>query len=243
MNKIFISENNCNQSNMTYLYNSMSESIVDCKAQVDLDIDDKRVNVTYSVDEKYHDFLKQRLEEKIAEIIAISYKYYYFKNNIKTSGLSDDEFEFLLASLISADFEDDKRFIKNKLKRISIYTIDGFFNFRLNALKNKWSEIAGYIPSYFNCEQLKDFISFLINDNNKGRKVFVDGENVYDKFYNKLDRSSLLQNNFSKGKLITELILSGCDQIELRSKVGEYEEKYLKEFYSGRVIFAKNYFS
>jgi hypothetical protein len=221
----------------------MSESIIDCKAKVDMDIDDKRVNVTYNVDEKFHDFLKLRLEDKIAEIIAISYKYYFFKNNIKTSGLNEEEFEFLLASLISADFEDDKRFIKNKLKRISIYTIDGFYNFRLNAIKNKWTEIASYIPSYFNSEQLKDFISFLINDNNKGKKVYIDGENVYDKYYNKLDRSSLLQNNFLKGKLITELILSGCDQIELRSKINEYDEKYLKDFYNGRVVFAKNYFS
>lgn len=221
----------------------MNASLADCKAKAELNSDDKRINLVYNVDENFHDFLRLRLEDKIAEIIAVSYKYDYFKQNIRAAGLKSDEYEFLLAALIAADYDDDKRFIKNKLKKISIYTIDGFYNFRLGAIKNKWQEIAGYIPPYFNSEQLREFISFLIGDSAKSKKVYVDGGEVYDKFYNKLNRSRLIGNKLEQGRLIVELILSGCDQIELRSGVSEYDEKYLQSFFPGRVTFSKNSFS
>lgn len=243
MNKIFISETSSNKGNMTYLYNSLSQSITDCKAKADVDIDDKRVNVTYSVDSKFCDFFKLRLEDKIAEIIAISYKYAFFKEKIKTTGLSSNEFEYLLAALIAADYDDDVKFIKAKLKNIDIYTIDGFFNFRLCSLKSKWEEIAGYIPAYFTSLQLKDFITFLINEGNKDRKVFIENGNVYDKHYNKLEKSRLLKNGFEDGETIIELILSRCSKVEVKGALDKCAEKYLSEYFDGRIDFSQNFFS
>ena len=76
----------------------------------------------------------------------------------------------LLTLLISADLDDDKKYCAQKLKGFNELSVDGMFNFRLKPLKNKWKEIAEYMPSYFSTSNLKEFVAYLLEG--KKKRVF-----------------------------------------------------------------------
>ena len=95
-----------------------------------------------------------------------------------------------MASLIAADLDEDKRYTFEKIKNFEDIAVDGIFNFRLQPLKKKWKEVAECIPTCFLREQLKEFISYLVE--NKRKRVYVDQGKVYDSHYRRLKRSSLL---------------------------------------------------
>ena len=106
-------------------------------------------------------------------------------------------------------------------------------------LKKKWQEIVTYIPTTFMGSQLKDFMSFLLE--NKKKKVYVDSGRVYDSHYRRLKRCSLLGGEGVN--VVREVLLSGCGEVELSGKIESDDERYLKEFYGDRVYFATSAFS
>ena len=182
-------------------------------------------------------FFRPSLEDKIADVIAVNYKYEYFKRYIRSEGLNKVEYELLLAALISADLEEDKRYALSKLS--APYAIDGSFNFTMRPLKTKWSEIIGYVPTYFAREQLRDFIGYIIEEK-KGKRVFVVGGGVFDTHYNKLNRSYLAGGG--EGSVVKEVILSSSGEVELNCRLSAVDEFYLKEFFGDKIFFKKGYF-
>lgn len=164
---------------------------------------DKRVALEINFDRELLRPIFEDLCDKIADVIAIGYKYDFFSDKIKGVGLSKNHRELLITALIAADLQEDKRYIRARIKKCSIQSrfekdfclaIDGFYNFRLTALKNKWAEVAEYVPSYFSLRELSDFIAYLSCEKN-GKRVIIDGQKVYDSRYNRLRRSSLLGGN------------------------------------------------
>lgn len=164
---------------------------------------DKRVALEINFDRELLRPIFEDLCDKIADVIAIGYKYDFFSDKIKGVGLSENHRELLITALIAADLQEDKRYIRARIKKCSIQSrfekdfclaIDGFYNFRLTALKNKWAEVAEYVPSYFSLRELSDFIAYLSCEKN-GKRVIIDGQKVYDSRYNRLRRSSLLGGN------------------------------------------------
>ncbi len=242
MNEIIITESSLKCSNIVYISQALSVVVNGFHGRAELKKGKNRCEYRLIVPKEYHELMRAEIEDKIADVIAVNYKYVFFKKNIKTSGLSPSEYELLLTALISADIDEDKRYIVKKLKSFSEYSIDGIFNFRMKPLKEKWKEILLYIPSVFPLGGLKDFITYLIKDK-IGKKVYFENGNVYDKRFNLLNRKNLLGENSLEYGAIKEILLSGAGEIELGSKLNEKEEKYLREFYGERVIFQKGYFN
>ena len=54
-----------------------------------------------------------------------------------------------IVSMACFDIDEDKKYAIKKLKSFQEYALDGIFNFRLQPLKNKWREVASYIPFSF----------------------------------------------------------------------------------------------
>jgi hypothetical protein len=154
-------------------------------------------------------------------------------------GLSKEEKEILFAGLIAADLDDDKKYSFERLKLYTDMPIDGIFNFRLSPLKNKWKDIVQYVPVGFMNTQLKEFVTFLIE--NKKKRVYVDCGKVYDSHYRRLKRTSLLEGDGVK--IVREVLLSNCGEIELCGEIPKEDEYYLKEFYSDKIIFSQNFYS
>ncbi|MBQ9709813.1 MAG: hypothetical protein IJV67_04265, partial [Clostridia bacterium] len=189
----------------------------------------------------FADFIRAEIEDRIADIIAVNYKYACFSSSVHPYGLTDGEREILLSALIAADIDDDKHYIKRKIASETEYSVDGLFNFRLAPLKRKWAEVVSFIPKTFNCERLKDFIAFLLEEK-RGYRVFVENGKVFDKHFRRLNRAFLTGRQYGDDKLLNELLLSGCGEVELLSSVTDREDELLKEYFGSKVVFGKTYF-
>lgn len=239
MTQITISEKDYNENNLLYVQSVMSELFSHADCSVQEKVVSGRAVLTITCPEYYTDIVKAELADKVAEIIAIKYKYDYFKKNIKILGLSKEEKEILFAGLIAADLDDDKKYSFERLKFYADMPIDGIFNFRLGPLKNKWKDIVQYVPVGFMNTQLKEFVTFLVE--NKKKRVYIDCGKVYDSHYRRLKRTSLLEGEGVK--IVREVLLSNCGEIELCGEIPKDDEYYLKEFYSDKIIFSQNFYS
>lgn len=241
MSQIKITESISKSKNVLYIYENLSAVIKQLGCLSDLRGGKNRYELVIDVPSSYKELVVNEVEDKIADVISVNYKYTFFNKRINSSGLSNVERELLLTSLISADIDEDKKYVVKKLKSYFEYTLDGIFNFRLKALKEKWLDIISYIPPGFQSTQLKDFIVYLIRDK-MGKRVYFDGGVVYDKRYNLLKRTDLLSGDSGELNIVKEILLSGAGEIELGSPLPEKDEYYLKQFYGDRVRFNSNYF-
>ncbi len=237
MISIAVTEKDYNDDNLFYVQSGTGEIISHADCTVKHDLKDGRASLTINCPEYYADIIRAEISDKVAEIVAIKYKYEFFKRFVHVSGLTEVEKEILLTSLIAADLEDDKKYAFDRIKTYGDIAVDGIFNFRLKPLKKKWQDIVQYIPPCFMNEQLKEFVSFLLE--NKKKRVYIDKGRVYDSHYRRLLRSSLLDGDGVK--IVREVLLSNCGEVELSGEIPKDDEYYLKEFYSDKIIFSSGY--
>jgi len=237
MNLITVTEKDYNGCNLTYVQSAMSELFTHADCTVKSQTLDGRSVMTIGCAEYYYDIIRTEIADKLAEIVAIKYKYEYFKKFVRIGGLSDTEKEILMASLIAADLDEDKKYAFDRIKQYGEIAVDGVFNFRLKPLKKKWQDIVSYIPTCFMNAQLKEFVSFLLE--NKKKRVYIDQGKVYDSHFRRLKRSTLLEGE--DVKIIREVLLSNCGEVELSGNIPKDDEFYLKEFYSDKIIFSGGY--
>ena len=235
---LFASEAATRRGNIDYLYKTLAGSLGLAGGNAEVLSEKDRCVFSATVPDDAERFFRPSLEDKITDLIAINYKYEYFKRYVRSSGLKPIEYELLLSALIAADLEEDKRFALSKL--LPPYTVDGSFVFKMKPLKRKWAEIVGYVPEYFVGSQLKDFVGYIVNER-KGKKVYVYSGNVFDARYNKLCRSDLLGDGDCA--VTKEIILSLSGEVVLDCKVSDEDEYYLKEFFGDKIFFGKGYFS
>lgn len=235
MAQITVTEKDYNKNNILYVQSSIRELLSQIGGRADVKQLGSRVVLSVDCDETFKDMVKLEIADKTAEIVAINYKYDFFKKNVKLAGLSPVEYEILIASLIAADLDEDKKYSYEKMKIAPEIAVDGIYNFRMQPLKRKWEDIVSYIPTSFVNSQLKDFISYLLE--NKKKRVYIDCGNVYDCHYRLLKRSSLLGGG-DNVKLVREVLLSNCGEVELLGDIPKDDEYYLKEFYSDKIIFS-----
>ncbi len=237
MTSIIVTENKQNEDGLLYVQTSSSELFSHAGCSSRLKSFDDRVVLIINCPEEYKDIIRTEIADKVAEIITIKYKYDYFKKCLSVGGLSKLEKEILLTSLIAADLEDDKRYTYDRIKGYSEIAIDGIFNFRLKALKKKWEDVVGCIPDCFLTTQLKEFITYLLE--NKKKRVYVDDGRVYDSHYRRLKRCTLLGGEGAN--VIREVLLSNCGEVELSGEIPKEDEYYLKEYYNDKIIFSSGY--
>ena len=235
MTEIIITEKAVNEENVLLIQTLIEDLLSSSGSVFKFSSDGERARLTISCMEYFTDLIRQEIVDKVAELITIKYKYELFKKSIEITGLSSIEKELLYTSIIAADLEDDKRYVIDKIKDEREFAIDGIYSFRISALKKKWQDVIGYIPSVFLQSQLKDFVSYLLE--NKKRRIFVDNGIVYDSHYRRLKRALLLDGD--KIKIIREALLSNCGVVEISGEIPKDDEYYLKEFYSDKIIFSR----
>ena len=242
MDFLSITESDSNISNIVYLYGGLSEVLKGTQGNLSAYNDGTRATLDIETAENYTSLIRGEIEDRIADIIAVNYKYNYFSAAVNPTGMSETARRILLAVLIAADFEDDKRYIKNKMSPCGEYAVDGIFNFRLNSMKKKWADVAAYIPKSFDAAGLKDFLAFVFEERD-GKRVFIDKSKVYDGHYRLMRRTLLTPCTYGDEKLLAEVILSGGGEVELLSREKEGAEAYLREYLGDKLIFGDRYFS
>jgi hypothetical protein len=220
MSIINLTESESNKGNLYYLQSTLSELFVNTKCSISEEESYKRIKLTIECPEYYLDIVRAEIIDRVAEIIVIKYKYEFFKRRLGIGGLTSEEKEILITSLIAADLEDDKRYTLDRLKNQEEIAVDGVYNFRLRLLKSKWEDIVSYMPPCFISSQLKDFVTYLLE--NKKKRVYVDEGKVYDSHYRRLKRCSLLDGE--ELQIIREVLLSNCGEVEISGTMPNEQE-------------------
>lgn len=229
MNVLQISDNINNRANIEYIQQKVQFS-KECECNIFTS--NYRINAFLLFSENNINFEKFVLDI-LAEVVCVSYKYNLFNKNVSTAGISSIERELLLSAIIAADFDDDKRYVIAKMPRGSIISIDGLFNFCLQKLLRKWNEISDYIPRFFTHEDLEEFLNFLINEK-KGRRVFIERENVYDWHRTRLERTKLIPKG-NELCLLKEILLSGAGEVFIAGKINKIDFEWLSKFYGKKI--------
>lgn len=239
MRIIKISDDNENDNGIDYISETLMKTLSEVDGSLNKIKSGTRTELIVKTPKKYEDFIRGEIEDKISDVIAVGYKYRYFKNRVNTSGLAPLELEILFSALISADIDEDKRYVVRKTRAIKDYAIDGIYNFKLLPLKRKWNVITDYIPLSFTSGQLAEFVRYLIGEK-RGKKAIVRDGRVYDGNCNLLKRSNLLPElTVQGGEIVREVILSASGRVEVLSELSETDRKYLKDYYGGKISFKK----
>ncbi|HCH74846.1 MAG TPA: hypothetical protein DEV87_06680 [Clostridiales bacterium] len=233
---ITVSDSVKNLKGAEYVANSVKELVSGAGGGAVVKDEGGRVTVKISCPDRFKEVVRAETLDKVADVVAIYYKYDYFKTAVNLYGLTPEEKEILFTGLIAADLEDDKKYAAARLGLKEEISVDGVFNFMLIPLKRKWEDVASYLPSRFKGEQLKDFMTYLLE--RKSKRVYVDSGRVYDWHFRRLKRSDLLSGE--NIKIVREVLLSNCGEVELSGNLPERDEKYLKEYYGDKVFFSKS---
>lgn len=235
MNQIKISDSEIEEGGVYYIANSIQGLVEEFGGNTVIEKKADRIIAKIYCKPTYLDLFRSEIEDKVADVLAIKYKYEFFKRKICPMGLNAYQSEILYTALISADIEDDKRYIIRKIRGLDGYVLDGIYTQLLPPLKNKWQEIVSYIPLFFDGNKLCDFVSFLVSEK-RGKRVIVEGTKVYDGNYNRLKRSLLLDG---EGDVLREVLLSASGNVDVLSTLPEETVRYLKSFFGGRITFLK----
>lgn len=235
MTEIKVTDVTENYENFIYLENALKEVFSGTNSVSEIKNQNGRAVFSVKVPEYFFQTVKIEICDKVAEIVAVNYKYRFLKSNVKAAGLSEEEKDLFFAGVIGADFYEDKKYICERLKGFDEITLDGIYNFRLNRIKEKTAEIARCIPSVFTAGQLADFIGFLIMD--KRSKIYVDKGLVFDGRFRRLKRSLLLGKK--EPSVIAEVLIAGGGIIEVDGTLSDFDERYLKAFFGDRVCFSQ----
>lgn len=241
MSTLLISECGENADNMVYLYGGLTESLCSVPCAVKAYRETLRNVIEVSGENCFDSMVKIEAVDKIADVIAVNYKYAYFRQYCKPYGLTETENRILLAAVISADIDEDREYVKSVIGEEQEFPIDGLFNFRLKDLKKKWNEIVRYLPKTFDPERLKDFIAYIIEEK-ASRRAFVENGKVFDVHFRRINRGFLSGEKQGDEKLLTEILLSGCGEAELLTPLKAEEEEYLTEYFGNKIIFSSGCF-
>ena len=214
---------------ITYLYNTLAEEIFRSGGKCELMFSDARTALRIHVDDR--EPLEDVLLDRLTEVIGIGYKYTFLGKKLNVS-LPRREKRLMSAALIAADFEGDKTYIKRKLKGAEEYSIDGFYNFRLVTLRDKWEKIVEYVPESFSSPDLKRFCEFLVGESR--RKIYLKDGQVYGENFAPLKRSRLTGSE----DVETEIMLSDAGFVYCLGDVDASTEDFLRKYYAERAVFS-----
>ena len=216
---------------MSYLRGKVSDKFSFLHTEPVLEKSGERTKLVLSAERKYCPYIRQYTEERIAEIIAIGYKYLYFQSRLLLPYLTPPEREILLTALVAADLPEDREYVRTRLTGEEVYCIDGTYRFRLHGLKNRWKKISEYVSVDFNALSLDSFLSFLTGEG-EGKFFLKDGK-LYDEDYRLLNKSVLTGRYFPIG----EILLSGAKNVYAFGKPSAETENFLKKYYKERAVF------
>ncbi|MBO5240030.1 MAG: hypothetical protein J6B56_01230 [Clostridia bacterium] len=187
--------------------------------------------IAVKTERAYCPYVRRFVEENVADVIAVGYKYAFFEKRLCLPLLTATEKRLLITALVAADFKEDKSYVARRLCGFESYSLDGVFHFRLKELKKRWEGVVEYVPTDMGASSIESFLEFLTEDGES--KLFLKGGKVYDEEYRLLSRSALT----GKASAVGEILLGGAGQIYCFGETDEETRDFLKKYYVGRVVF------
>lgn len=187
--------------------------------------------IAVKMERAYCPYVRRFVEENVADVIAVGYKYAFFEKRLCLPLLTQKQKRLLLTALVAADFKEDRAYVARRFCGYENYSLDGVFHFRLRELKNRWQSVAEYVPTDMGVSSLEGFLDFLTEDGEN--KMFVKDGKVYDADY-RLSSKSILTGEASA---IGEILLGGAGRVYCFGDIDGETSAFLKRYYAGRATF------
>ncbi len=215
---------------MIYLYNVLSESVLRAGGRAELRFGAGCTSLEMLLP-RGAERVRERIAAQVGEVIGVGYKYEFLRRKLRVC-LSAREKKLLCAALIAADYDGDKGYIRRKIGRKNKYAVDGIFNFRLAALREKWEKIVSYVPEGFASSDLKKFCEFMVGESKN--KIYLQGNTVYGENFTPLRRSRLIGEEDAE----TEILLSDAGFVYCLGDIEDSLGDFLQKYYAERAIFS-----
>ena len=216
---------------MSYLFGKVRERFSFLPSECDMEKQGDHTEIAFKTEREYCPYVRKYTEEHIADVFAVGYKYAYFEKRLPLPLLMPLQKRLLLTALVSADYKEDKNFIKRRIRGYENYCLDGLFYFRLQEIQRRWDEVIEYIPAEMNEAGMDSFIEFLAEDG--VGKVFLKNGKLYDEEYRILNKSLLT----GVESLAGEILLSGAERVYCFGDVDGDTATFLKKYYQDKVFF------
>jgi len=188
-----------------------------------------RLEISIACENSFKAKAKTIVKKTLSELYLTLVKYEYLEGKVKITGLPKDSFSILIHTLVAFDREAEEEILRSILSIEYNFALDGFFNFRLGELKQRWNDIAQLASNnaiYLgNEETLNELLKFLMSAvTPKIQKIVVsvlaDHFNVTGRYKN----SKFEFRIFSPEQLLIYLINVAPLELTLE---GEFEDKRL----------------
>ncbi len=229
--EITITQNGFDGLYMSYLYGKVRDRFSFLPAQCDLAKKGECSEIAFKTEREYCPFVRKFAEEHIADVIAVGYKYEFFKRRLSLPLLSGGQKRLLLTALVAADYREDRAYIARRLRGFDSYCLDGVFHFRLQDLKKRWEDIVDYVPANMGEGGIEGFLEFLVDDGEG--KLFLKNGKVYDEEYRPLSKSILTGVESPIG----EILLGGAEQVYCFGEVDDQTRAFLRKYYPQKAVF------
>lgn len=231
MEEITITQNGFDGLYMSYLYGKVRDRFSFLPAECDMEKKGETTEIAFKTDREYCPYVRRFAEEHIADVIAVGYKYEFFRRRLRLPLLSGAQKRTLLTALVAADYREDRSYVAKRLRGFEKYCLDGFFHFRLQELKKRWEGIVDYVPTDMGESSMDGFIEFLVDDGEG--KLYLKNGKVYDSEYRPLTKSLLTGVESPVG----EILLGGAEQVYCFGDVDEVTRAFLRKYYGGKAVF------
>lgn len=110
--------------------------------------EDKRNYFSLACTDTYRFQAQRRLTESVSHVLSLGYKNVYVRNLLK---INENNFyqNVLVNTICLFDNEYDKQIVSRVIDSDSNVYLDGYYNFRLGAIKKKWKEISNLVSDNF----------------------------------------------------------------------------------------------
>ena len=151
-----------------FMYEKCIEFMCEYSGVVTVDENQLSYNILLAINEYEKNRLTVFLRNLIDEVICFFYKKVYLCKNLIINIQDEMTKQAFIFSLLYFDKETDKFIVNKYLNFDKKLDLDGFYNFRLSSLKNKWRElidIANQNEIYlYSDDTFTELIKFLIDN-------------------------------------------------------------------------------
>ena len=205
-----------------------------------------RVRIALAVYEDKKDIILGYVFDAIADVVILSYKEEYLKNNIRLKLSSELAKASFVRTLVMFDKANEKEVVKKFLKPCDEIIIDSLYLFRLWELEKKWKDLCDLVVDnapYLQMDNtLTEMMRFIIMSNDvefgelhlhKGENTIYahgkDGREVFNVLYKEKD-------DCSKINVINELLMLSPEKIIVHNDVVDRDlSSYIVSLFDNKV--------
>lgn len=229
--EITITQNGGGNVYTSYLFGKVRDRFSFLPATIDMEEKGDFTEIAVKMERAYCPYVRRFVEENVADVIAVGYKYAFFEKRLCLPLLNEKEKRLLITALVAADYKEDRAHVARRLCGFESYSLDGVFHFRLQELKKRWEGVVEYVPTDMGALSLENFLEFLTEDGEN--KLFLKDGKVYDEEYRLLSKSVLTGSASAVG----EILLGNAGQVYCFGEADKETGGFLKKYYGGKVVF------